>query len=378
MKPVNSTRLERWLGAETIAQLSKAHGDFYAPIAVGGVPGAVYAMPDGDFAGDLRAGWEMTGLDYVEDWGRRMRRAWRQTVRKSQNTTYAGFSSLSDLISEATAGKRREFTFLCVNPATAVVGATYSFWPSQTLPPAGAVGSAAPGGRAPTDATTGGHPFVNPTGGDTQHFINASVLCSLAGRTVLMYDRIFDVAKTMASTADESVTGVPTRYQSSTPGDADYAGGNFMFVETQTVIANTGHNWGVAGSSHECLYRNQAGTDNQIAPVLAGIAACAAGRLDMPLNRWFFPLASGDTGVMDLAQMRCSASVATGTQSFVIGHPIVWLPSPVLNMVTITDGVNTALNLTRIFDDACLAMLEVFATTTTGVVLTGQFSTCAG
>jgi len=377
MKPVSSTRLERWLGAENVASLSKAHGRFYAPIALAGVPGAVYAMPDGDFAGDLRAGWEMTGFDYVEDFGRRMRRAWRQTVRKSQNTTYAGFSSLSDLISEATAGKRREFTFYTASTG-AVLSASFSFWAQQGLPPPGAAGSAAPGGRAPTDATTGAFPFVNPTGGDTQHFINSSVITTVAGNNLLMYDRIFDVAKTMASTANESVTGVPTRYQSNTPGDADYAGGNFLFIETGTVLANTGHNWGVAGGSNECLYRNQAGTDNQIMPVLAGIAASAANRLDMPLSRWFAPLAAGDFGIADLAQMRCSASVATGTINFVIGHPLVWIPCPVVNMVCQTDGLNTALNLTRIFDDACIAFLEVMKVSTSATVYTGQFTTVAG
>ena len=377
MKPVNSTRLERWLGAEQVNRLSKAHGDFYAPIAVSGVPGKVYAMPDGDFAGELRAGWEMTGLDYVEDWGRRLRRGWRQTVHKSRNTTYAGFASLSELIAEATAGKRREFTFYTASTG-AVASASYSFWAQQGLPQPGAAGSAAPGGRAPTDATTGGFPFVNPTGGDTQHFVNASVLATIAGNNLLMYDRIFDVAKTMASVANESVTGVPTRYQSSTPGDADYAGGNFLFIETGTVLANTAHNWGVAGGSNECLYRNQAGTDNQIMPVLAGIAQCAANRLDMPLARWFAPLANGDWGIMDLAQMRCSASVATGTINFVIGHPLVWVPIPVLNLVCMVDGINTALNLTRIFDDACIAMLEVIKVSTSATTYTGQFTTIAG
>ena len=158
----------------------------------------------------------------------------------------------------------------------------------------------------------------------------------------------------------------------------DYAGGNFLFIETGTVLANTAHNWGVAGGSNECLYRNQAGTDNQIMPVMAGIAACAANRLDMPLNRWFAPLAAGDFGIMDLAQMRCSASVATGTINFVIGHPIVWIPCPILNMVTLTDGVNTAMNLTRIFDDACMAMLEVNKVSTGTTIYTGQFFTAAG
>ncbi|WP_311965189.1 hypothetical protein, partial [Acinetobacter baumannii] len=55
--------------------------------------------------------------------------------------------------------------------------------------------------------------FDNPSSG-TLHLIGADFSASVANNAVMLYDRIFDVAKTMNSTATEAVTGVPTRYQS--------------------------------------------------------------------------------------------------------------------------------------------------------------------
>jgi hypothetical protein len=173
----------------------------------------------------------------------------------------------------------------------------------------------------------------------------------------------------MNSTATESVTGVPTRYQSSTPTAADYAGGNFIFVEVGgTALASTAHNWTT------CLYRNQAGTDAQTMPSLTGNSGAIVRRLDHPTGQWFAPLATGDVGAMDLNQMQCSAAVATGVINFVIGHPIAFMPCPVANMVCKDDGINTSANLQRIFDDAALAFLEVTKPATTTTTWTGSFT----
>ena len=380
-RSAHSDRLERWLGAAEVERISTAMRGaepgwrwYGPPIGVGSTPGKVYATSDGDFVGPVRAGGLCSLLDYQVH---RVTRAYKRWERRQPAVANAGFASLSDLIAEATGGKSRNFSFQKVG-TTGVVNATNSLWAVGNLPSAGGNGSAAAAGRAPDDSTTGAFPFTNPASGDTQHFVSGFPVASVAANTLLLYDRIYDVAKTMASTANESVTGVPTRYQSSTPGDADYAAGNFLFIECTTVLANTAHNWGVAGSSNECLYRNQAGTDNQIMPVLAGNAANIVNRLDQPTGQWFAPLAAGDTGIMDLAQMRCSASVATGAINFVIGHPLAWLPCPVANMVCVADGINSAFALTRIFDDACLAFLEVLKPATTATTYAGTFKTVAG
>ena len=373
---VHSEKFERWLGKDEIDRISLAmSGDgkdrprwYGPPIGVGNVPGKVYATADGDFIGKIDGGDFMSLLE--RQWAR-TERVLKRWERRQKLKLHTGFSSLSDLISEATAGaKMRHFQFQKVGQ-TGVVAATNSLWAVGNLPPAGANGSAAPGGRAPTDATTGGFPFTNPTNPDTQHFVSGFPLATVAANTLLLYDRIFDVAKTMNSTATEAVSGTPSRYQSTTQTDADYIGGNFLFVECTTVLPATAHNWTV------CTYVDQANSASTM-PSLTGNSSNIVGRIDHPTGQWFAPLEAGDTGIKALTQIQCSAAVATGAINFVIGHPIAFLPCPVANMVCVADGINSAFNLTRIFDDACLAFLEIIKPATTATTYSGCFKTVAG
>ncbi|MEY2875513.1 MAG: hypothetical protein RLZZ373_2884, partial [Pseudomonadota bacterium] len=245
-------------------------------------------------------------------------------------------------------------------------------WRLGNQPAAGAAPAAAPGGTAPVDSTTGGFLFTNPSSPDTQHFTVGYPVASVAGNTLLLYDRLFHVLKTMNSTATEAVTGVPTRYQNQTGGTADYIGGNFLFVEVGgTALAATAHNWTV------CLYTDQGGASSTL-PSLTGNSAGIVDRLDHPVMQWFAPLETGDVGVKALTQMQCSAAVATGVINFVIGHPIAWMPCPIVNIVCVVDGINTAFSLQRIFDDACLAFLEINKPSTTATTYNGQFEAVAG
>lgn len=366
-----SDRLERWLGADIVNNLSREMAGWYGPpIAVHGVPGRVFIGRDGDFVGDCRDGFSATALDYAVDLAKRLKRGARVASSSRRAKLNAGFTSLSDLIAEATAGKRREFLFQ-KSGATGVTAFSNSLWGVGSYPPAGANASAAPGGDAPTDATTGAFPFTNPTGGDTQHFVSGFPLASNTN-TLLLYDRLFQVDKTMNSTATEAVTGVPTRYQNTVAGSADSAEGNFLFVEVGgTALAATAHNWTV------CTYADQ-GNSASTLPSLAGNSAAIVRRLDHPTFQWFAPLESGDTGIKALTQMQCSAAVATGVINFVIGHPIAWMPCPAANMVCVADGINTAFNLVRIFDDAALAFLEPCKASASGTTFTGSFTTVAG
>ena len=109
---------------------------------------------------------------------------------------------------------------------------------------------------------------------------------------------------------------------------------------------------------------------------LAAIVVVGAGVLLVTM--WFAPLASGDFGIKALTQMQCSAAVATGAIDFVIGHPIAWMPCPFAQVVCVTDGINTAFSMARIFDDACLAFLDVMKPSSTAVTYTGTFTTVRG
>lgn len=339
------------------------------PIAMGNVPGRVFAAPGGDFVGALQGGYCTTLLERQKA---RAARAMRRWIARQHRTLNAGFSSLSDLISEATSGgKARDFAFNKVG-TTGVVGATNSLWYVGNYPPAGANGGSAPGGTALDDSSTGAFPFTNPTGGDTQHLVNANVLPTVGPNTMLLYDRLFSVTKTMNSTSTEAVTGVPTRYQSTTSTDPDYIGGNFLMIECRSALPATGHNWTT------CTYTDQGGSSSTL-PSVTGNSSCIANRLDQPANgMWFCPLESGDRGIKALTQMQCSAAVASGNIDFSIGHPLAFIPCPITNVLIPTDFINTAFNLVRIFDDACLAFLEIAKPATGATTYSGAFKTVAG
>lgn len=371
-RSTNAGKLERYLGADEVARISSSMRGFHGtrPILVGGMPArrGVWVGNDGDFVGTIDGGGFAGALDAVGD---RVARAFRKISRQSAaRFEMAGFSSLSDLISEATTGgKKADYTFNKVG-TTGVIGATNSLWRVGAHPVAGNAASNAPGGNVPTRTTTGALPLWNPsTAGDTQHFVRADVIASVGGNTLLMYDRIFEVNKTMASATAENVTGTPTRYQATT-NTPDSADGNFLFFEGQAALGATAHTWSGTYLDHD----GNAAT----LPSLAGNSANIINRLDHPNNgQWFAPLASGDAGIKALTQVQCSASV-TGTLAVVIGHPIAFLPTPIANVFTIIDGINSAFNLTRIFDDAALGFLEVAKSATTATTYNGNIATVAG
>lgn len=370
-RSVNSSQLERWLGREECERISQAMKDWYGPpIALAGVPGAVYAHKGGDFRGELRAGGEATAKDKAREVFRRMARAIRVVSRRG-GARMDGFSSLSDLIAEATVGgKRRDFTFGKVG-TLGVVGFTNTLWFVGSLPAAGAAAGAVPGGTAWTDASTGAFVFTNPTGGDTLHFVRGDPMATVSPNTLMLYDRLFSVTFTIGVTTAEAVTGVPTRYQSTTTTADDYIGGNFVIPEIRTALPATAHNLTV------CTYTDQAAAASTL-PSITGLSSGIVNRLDTASGLWFSPLESGDTGIQKLTQIQKSAVLASGAIDMTIGHPIAIMPCPIANVACTYDGINTAFNLTRIFDDACLAFLEMQKGATTATTYNGMFAAVAG
>lgn len=107
MASIHSGKLERWLGTATVEQLSQNMQGWYGPpIACSNVPGAVYATPDGDFIGKLNCGEHTSQFEYYMEkytaW------LWRLYTASKSTACMAGFASLSDLISEATAAAKRQ------------------------------------------------------------------------------------------------------------------------------------------------------------------------------------------------------------------------------------------------------------------------------
>lgn len=359
-RSTHSGRLERWLGKDRLDQIGGSmKGWYWKPIPLLDCPGSVRVGADGDFVGPFERGVYMSALDALEA-------AFQRAMRVPAHSGFhAGFISISDALARASGGfsQKPGGQFNKVG-TTGVVGVTSSLHKLGPQPAAGVAAAAAPGGTAYVDTDTGGMQFTNPAAGSLR-LVGANVASSITGNSLLLYDRIFAVAKTMNSTATEAVTGVPTRYQNTVTTAEDYIGGNFGFVEVGlTALAATAHNWTV------CTYLDQANAASTL-PSLTGNSGAIIHRLDHPAQQWFAPLAAGDVGIKAWTQMQCSAAVATGLINFVIGHEIGFLSFPVNNTILPFDWLTNMRQAPYIAPDAYLSFLEVTKPSTTATTYTG-------
>jgi hypothetical protein len=338
-------------------------GWYGPPIHLLDVPGSVRVTKDGDFIGPFERGVFYSALDSLEDHLKRLARG--LSTGRSPVTAYAGFASISDALSRASQGYRQVIPLSKVGP-TGVTGITSSLWRVGNTPAAGGAPGAAPGGTAFDKTTTGAMFFTNPAAGKLR-LVGADAASNVVNNSLLIYDRIFGVVKTMNSTGTEAVTGVPTRFQSTTPTSEDYAGGNFLAIEVGgTALAATAHNWTV------CTYTDQDGNTGATLPSVAGVSSAIVDRHDYALASWYAPLAAGDSGIKALTQMQCSAAVATGVIWFVIGHPIGIMSFPIVNTMFPFDWLTNRDQAPYIPNDACLAMYELVKPATTATTYAGQ------
>jgi hypothetical protein len=361
MMNTHSQRLERWLGTEQVENLSqKMRGWYGPPVPIANIPGRVYACGDGDFCGSIKGGYYANLLDYT------MHKVNKGLKKIGRNSFNAGFASLSDLISEATTGGKRQSFMISKTGAAGVVNIANTLWDVGSFPPAGST-SAAAAGSSPTNETTGAIPYNNPTGGDILHFISATFLSTVANNCLLMYDRFFQVNHVM--TVDpQSVSGVPTRYQDST------AAGTFITVNVSTVLA-------ASTPTYTITYVDQDGNTAENTSAQTIVSGAIARRFPFASsvgNGWYFPLNSGDTGVRSITNLNLSAAMASGAVDVVLGKPYVLIPCPVANMPIIVDGINSAFNLVKITDSSCLSFLELNKGSGTAANYIGMLVFCSG
>lgn len=357
MRHTHSQRLERWLGAAAVEDMSANMRDWYGPpIAVGNVPGRVYATRGGDFVGPIRGGYFASLADYATE---RAKRVLRNAARRQSSTLNTGFASLSDLISEATTGGKRQDIWYGKAGTLAVTAAQSSLWNVGSFPAAGGTPAARPGGAVPTNATTGSFVQTDPGGSDTLHLVTMVSQGSASPNTLILYDRTFHAGTINHNTsAAQTVTGVPTRYATTT------SPGVFAFLEVTTVLTATAFNITLQ-------YTDQAGAAAENAPSLAGIVSSAVTRI--PHAQFFIPLNSGDTGLRTITQITFSAAAASGVSNIVMGKPLAFIPQPASAAAVVMDGINSAFSLVQVLTGACLAFLELkgtaSATTYTGSVI---------
>jgi hypothetical protein len=383
MKHTHSDRLERWIGSAAVEELSHSMRKFYWPIAVAGVPGEVYAMPGGDFVGTIEVGTEVSAKEIVRERIRKQRRQEQvkirnhkisrsQSIQESKDQRAFSWSTVSDILASMTTnGKTQSLAFSKTGSTLSATRVGMDFWYVGPQPAAGANGAAAPGGTVHTSSNTGALPFVNPSTTNTAHYISAAVIANQTGSTLLLYDRLFSVAKTMSSSATEAVTGVPTRYQNTVVGNEDYVGGNFCYPVVNSTLPATAHNWTV------CQYTNQAGSTGKSFGSGTGLSLGTNTLYNLDLGasaQFFLDLASGDVGVKALTQMQCSVATLTGGIDFVLAHPIAMMPCPLANMLCVCDGLYTAFSIQRIYDNACLSLMTISTQVATATTYQGTIT----
>jgi hypothetical protein len=139
------------------------------------------------------------------------------------------------------------------------------------------------------------------------------------------------------------VSGTPTRYTSTD------AKGSFCNLEVTTGLGTTAHNATIT-------YVDQDGNTAEAGSAQAVTVSSVANRI--PLAQWFYALNSADSGLRNVTNIAFSA-VSSGVSNVVVGHPLIFIPQPVANVMVVLDGINSAFNLIEVEIDGCLAFLAL-------------------
>lgn len=285
----------------------------------------------------------------------------------------AGFTSLSDLINEATVGGKSQYLPFHKIGGTAVANRSSTLWYAAGYPGVGATAAALAGGTNYTRATAGAlGPQRNATGGDQLHLIGVEGTTNVLGKGVLLYDRIWAGEPTVTTVGNQTVTMTPLRY--ATTGASGTSLGNFVFAEVRTTM-------GAATPTLTMTYVDDQGSAAEAAATVTMISGAVAPTFlygSATLPNQFIPLNTGDAGVSDITIWAQSASAVSGAYAVVLGHPLMYIPGVAANMGYIRDGINSAFSMQRIYDDACLALLEFPHPSTTATTYTGLITAVSG
>jgi hypothetical protein len=256
----------------------------------------------------------------------------------------------------------QRFTIGKASIANAVAGRLYSLWRATGVPTQGAI----PGAAATcTDALTGSINLgmVNPTGGAQAAVLGLDLNTSLQGSWIL-YDRLAHMGGlngtlTTAQTVNVDVSSITTRGGTAGLG---YSDGVEWFLEWYTDTGATAVNATVT-------YTDQDGNAGNTV-VVALVATSRASSL------YRIVPASPDTWIRSVQSVQLSATTAaagsfgvTAARRLCMAHNAVVNAGVQLNFA--------ATRMPRVYDDACLWLVQVCTTTTTGTV-EGEVSIGAG
>jgi hypothetical protein len=273
---------------------------------------------------------------------------------------------MDDLINEMTSGK---FSRADWNKLTGAAAYTAGRWFDMSnlagTPVANAWAGTALAWRTCDEATGNGTQiFGIPHGGnvspDTKHILNVSAVTAVAtgvpAQLMLVDLQGYWPSISNNTTSAQTLTGTPSlRYTNG-------AGCRLFWVQTATA--------GATAQNIALSYSNTVPTSGRALPVTVAMTASAiAGHIShsgTAANNYgpFLPLASGDTGVSNVASVTMSAA-NTGTGALCLARPLLTLPITTASVAGERDLLNQLPSLPRVMDGACLTWLY-FAGAATG------------
>jgi hypothetical protein len=270
-----------------------------------------------------------------------------------------GWTSQDDFINEVTVnGKFNRCDWNKITGGSAyTAGRWYDFSGLNGYPVANAFAGTALTWTTCTETTGNGTQiFGLPHGGnvstDTKHILNVAALTGVAtgvpGVLMLVDMQGYWPGISNNSAVAQTLTGTPTlRYTN---------GEGLRLFQVQTAAA------GATAQNMALSYTDQAGNTGNTLPVTVAMTASAiAGHVShsgTAANNYgpFLPLASGDTGVRNVASVTMSAA-NTGTFALVLCRPLAQITLSVVGLMTEKDLLNQIPSLPEIKDGACLTWL---------------------
>lgn len=266
--------------------------------------------------------------------------------------------SVDNLISAISAGQTARYDWNKITGASAyTLGRWYDTSLLNGLPIANAWAGTALNWRPCDEATGNGTQiFGIPHGGNVsaniKHLLNMSAWSTAAtgvpGTLMLVDLQGYWPGISNNTTSAQTLVGTPSlRY-------ANGAGCRLYWVQTAAA--------GATAQNIALSYTNQSGNTGKTLPVTVAMTASGiVGHIShagVAANNYgpFLPLASGDTGVQNVATVTFSAA-NTGTGALCLARPLAQITLSVAGLMTEKDLLNQIPSLPQVKDGACLVWL---------------------
>lgn len=239
-----------------------------------------------------------------------------------------------------------------VSATSKAAGIAHSLWKVEGTPRAGAT-PATGTGAIPTKATTGAMAHQNAASLFNARLMRFLAVGSVVGQLVL-YDRLWhNSGLSGSSTSGQTVNSVALDRPDALGEGAELWGEVYTAIGSNTNYTIT------------ATYTNPGGTGSRSA--VFDQSTYSSGGLNLAGAMFPFKLQAGDTGIKSVQSAILSAtSGAAGDWGLTILRRVATLTLDVANSGRELDLFRTA--LAQIYDDACLALMVIPSTTTTGLI----------